>query len=281
MAPRSSRRAGPTPKPKSYLDHAGPALNITGATQFTRPAHGALRMNKFVQRLHAAIIGEASRGTITWRSGTLILHSTSFIASEILPKYFKMSNFKTFRRQLNYYGFIHAKSYVSPSGVGTTALWVNQELANSKWNNVDSILLLKRVDASDNAKTRNGRKMRKEGAIGAIDGDGDCASSGDDQSCSPSLPAAAVGTGKEGFYGSAVLHEFGGDGEQGANNAEGVAILQPQIGSLFDAWQFQGTPGFSPISTNKNSVDRCSTPETLAVRVLIDMSSEQTDNCAR
>jgi len=107
---------------------------------------------------------------MSWQSGCLILHSTEEVTRDVLPLYFKTNNFKTFRRQLNYYGFVHAKSYPNPDGRGTTALWVNQELANGTYNEVDSILLLKRVDASEDAKTADGRRMRKEGAIELLEG---------------------------------------------------------------------------------------------------------------
>ena len=101
---------------------------ITGETQFTKPAQGALRMNKFVQRLHNALKNEAGNNKVSFNKGCLILHCTETFAVDILPKYFKTSNFKTFRRQLNYYGFVHARSYPNETGdcKGTTALWVNQ-----------------------------------------------------------------------------------------------------------------------------------------------------------
>ena len=64
-----------------------------------------VRLNKFVRRLHDMLIAERGRGVVEWRRGLLILHSIkSVFPEEILPKYFNTRNFKTFRRQLNYYG---------------------------------------------------------------------------------------------------------------------------------------------------------------------------------
>ena len=51
------------------------STTITGSTQFTKPAQGALRMNKFVQRLHSALVSEQERDTVTWKKGCLVLHS--------------------------------------------------------------------------------------------------------------------------------------------------------------------------------------------------------------
>ncbi len=153
--------------------------SVTGKTKYTQPAQGALRMNKFVQRLHTALKIEYGNDTVSWKKGCLVLHSTETFATDILPKYFKTNNFKTFRRQLNYYGFVHARSFANETGSGTTALWVNQELAQTGSESIDSVLLLKRVDAAPSAKTVNGRRMRKEGAIDAIglESDGDVSAS--------------------------------------------------------------------------------------------------------
>lgn len=69
------------------------------------PASQHFRLNKFVRRLHEMLLSEQGRGVVEWRRGSLILHSINTIfAKEILPKYFGSQNFKTFRRQLNYYG---------------------------------------------------------------------------------------------------------------------------------------------------------------------------------
>ena len=72
---------------------------------------------------------ERNGGVVEWRCGLLILHSTDDFANTVLPKYFSTRNFKTFRRQLNYYGFVHLRSFVAAESK-TTALWVNQELAD-------------------------------------------------------------------------------------------------------------------------------------------------------
>ena len=66
-----------------------------------------VRLNKFVRRLHEMLSCEQGRGVVEWKRGVLVLHSINTIfAKEILPKYFGTRNFKTFRRQLNYYGEI-------------------------------------------------------------------------------------------------------------------------------------------------------------------------------
>jgi hypothetical protein len=64
-----------------------------------------VRLNKFVRRLHDMLTAERGRGVVEWRRGLLVLHSINCVFSnEILPTYFNTRNFKTFRRQLNYYG---------------------------------------------------------------------------------------------------------------------------------------------------------------------------------
>ena len=64
-----------------------------------------VRLNKFVRRLHDMLTNERGRGVVEWRRGLLILHSINGVfTDEILPKYFNARNYKTFRRQLNYYG---------------------------------------------------------------------------------------------------------------------------------------------------------------------------------
>lgn len=50
---------------------------------------------------------EQNSGIVEWRRGLLVLHSTDAFTKTILPRYFNTKNFKTLRRQLNYYGFVH------------------------------------------------------------------------------------------------------------------------------------------------------------------------------
>jgi HSF-type DNA-binding len=113
---------------------------------------------------------EKPNGVVEWRKGLLVLHSTNMFAKQILPKYFNTRNFKTFRRQLNYYGFVHVRSF-STTGSCTTALWVNQYLAEVGSSDIGSVLLLKRVEPCESAKTAEGRRVRKELALHTVEED--------------------------------------------------------------------------------------------------------------
>jgi hypothetical protein len=145
---------------------------------------------------------EKDSGVVEWRRGLLVLHSTDAFAKTILPKYFNTRNFKTFRRQvsqsslwhwktinsvqqynitytcsrfhsclqLNYYGFVHVRSF-STTGSTTTALWVNRDLAQRGTDEISSVLMLKRVEPTEDAKTAEGRRVRKEMAIFTVEED--------------------------------------------------------------------------------------------------------------
>ena len=150
------------------------ATGITTPTTTTTTASSTpgttTRLNKFVRRLHDMLTSEKSSGIVEWRRGLLVLHSTDAFAKQILPKYFNTRNFKTFRRQLNYYGFVHVRSF-STTGTSTTALWVNRDLAQSGSDDISSVLLLRRVEPCDSAKTTEGRRVRKELAIHTVEED--------------------------------------------------------------------------------------------------------------
>lgn len=128
------------------------------------------RLNKFVRRLHDMLKQEQASGVVEWRKGLLVLHSTNSFAKQILPQYFNTRNFKTFRRQLNYYGFVHVRSFTT-AGSATTALWVNQHLAETGSDDISSVLRLKRVEPCDAAKTAESRRERKELAIHTVEED--------------------------------------------------------------------------------------------------------------
>ncbi len=160
---------------------------------------GTTRLNKFVRRLHDMLLSEQEGGIVEWRKGLLVLHSTDAFTKTVLPKYFNTKNFKTFRRQLNYYGFVHVRSF-STTGSTTTALWVNQDLAKRGSSSISSVLMLKRVEPCDTAKTAEGRRVRKEEAANTVEDIGintraiqmeqirqlamKAAESSDDESCS-------------------------------------------------------------------------------------------------
>jgi hypothetical protein len=134
----------------------------------TKPPTTPLRLNKFVKRLHDMLVAEKESGIVEWQKGLLVLHSTDAFTKKVLPKYFNTKNFKTFRRQLNYYGFVHVRSF-SATGTTTTALWVNQELAKYGSQSISSVLMLKRVEPSESAKTAEGRRVRKEEAVSTVE----------------------------------------------------------------------------------------------------------------
>ena len=142
------------------------ASSIASRTKTSSPS--PIRLNKFVRRLHDMLQSERNSGIVEWCKGLLILHSTDTFAKKILPKYFNTRNFKTFRRQLNYYGFVHVRSF-STTGSTTTALWVNQDLAKHGTDSISSVLLLKRVEPCEAAKTAEGRRLRKEEAAHAVE----------------------------------------------------------------------------------------------------------------
>jgi hypothetical protein len=73
-------------------------------------------------------------------------------------------------RQLNYYGFVHVRSF-STTGSTTTALWVNRDLAKHGSAEISSVLMLKRVEPCESAKTAEGRRVRKELAIFTVEED--------------------------------------------------------------------------------------------------------------
>jgi len=129
------------------------------------------KLNKFVRRLHDMLIKEKHSGIVEWRRGLLVLFSTDAFSKKILPRYFNTRNFKTFRRQLNYYGFVHVRSF-SATGNTTTALWINQILAQDEANDdVSAVLKLRRVEPDEVAKTVEGRRLRKELAIHTVEED--------------------------------------------------------------------------------------------------------------
>lgn len=145
-----------------------PLVKRTTATATTTTT--TTRLNKFVRRLHDMLQTEQNSGIVEWRRGLLVLHSTDAFAKTILPKYFNTRNFKTFRRQLNYYGFVHVRSF-STTGSTTTALWVNRDLAQNGTASISSVLMLKRVEPCDAAKTAEGRRVRKELAVSTVEED--------------------------------------------------------------------------------------------------------------
>lgn len=156
--------------PRSVLKPKGGHGGLPPALPSMPSGSSGMRLNKFVRRLHDMLQAEKDSGIVEWRRGLLVLHSTDAFAKTILPKYFNTRNFKTFRRQLNYYGFVHVRSF-STTGSTTTALWVNRDLAKHGSAEISSVLMLKRVEPCESAKTAEGRRVRKELAIFTVEED--------------------------------------------------------------------------------------------------------------
>lgn len=147
-----------------------PPIPLISGRSKTFSHSGSQRLNKFVRRLHDMLQAEKDSGVVEWRRGLLVLYSTDAFAKKLLPKYFNTRNFKTFRRQLNYYGFVHVRSY-NTTGSSTTALWVNRDLASEGTDEISSVLKLKRVEPCEEAKTAEGRRQRKEEALHTVEED--------------------------------------------------------------------------------------------------------------
>ena len=65
---------------------------------------------------------------------------------------------------------MHVRSF-STTGSTTTALWVNRDLAKRGSAQISSVLMLKRVEPCESAKTAEGRRVRKEMAIFTVEED--------------------------------------------------------------------------------------------------------------
>ena len=75
------------------------------------------------------------------------------------------------QQKLNYYGFVHVRSF-SATGNTTTALWINQNLAEDEANDdISAVLKLRRVEPNEDAKTVEGRRLRKALAIHTVEED--------------------------------------------------------------------------------------------------------------
>ena len=73
--------------------------------------------------------------------------------------------------------FIHVRSFSNSGGSSTTALWVNKGLAETAQQqgadpeDIATVLLLKRAEACDTARTVEGRRVRKKLAISVVEED--------------------------------------------------------------------------------------------------------------
>jgi hypothetical protein len=67
-------------------------------------------------------------------------------------------------------GFIHLRSF-GASGTASTALWVNQYLADHGSDSISSVLRLRRVEPSELSKTPQGRRERKLEATSSVEVD--------------------------------------------------------------------------------------------------------------
>ena len=70
-----------------------------------------------------------------------------------------------------YPGFLHVRSFSSSSSA-TTALWVNQELADHGSDSISSVLKLKRVEPNEFSKTPEGRRELKKMAARSVEVEG-------------------------------------------------------------------------------------------------------------
>jgi len=104
---------------------------------------------------------------IEWRNASIFVHNPPGLEKDILPKYFRHSNYSSFQRQMNYFGFrkIAGKGKMAPCS------YVNEAAKED----ISSLLFIKRKktgvsSAAAKLMAQQNRINRTMGAMGAMQG---------------------------------------------------------------------------------------------------------------
>ncbi|CAM9464488.1 unnamed protein product, partial [Phaeothamnion confervicola] len=95
-------------------------------------------MVHFLRKLQKMVTDECDSTVIRWQNGAIVIVSPQALIDGVLNKYFRHSNYTSFQRQLNYFGF---KKVAGGRNKNNMAVYVNAELEGRP---VDALLACKK-----------------------------------------------------------------------------------------------------------------------------------------
>ncbi|KAL1925233.1 uncharacterized protein VTP21DRAFT_116 [Calcarisporiella thermophila] len=121
----------------SFEDNCTSASSSPPSTDMLQPpgTSGAPRGNSFVRKLYRMVGDERYQDLIYWSAAgdSFFVHNTPRFSQEVLPSMFKHSNFSSFVRQLNMYGFHKVNKSNRNSGSSTKGDQEQWEFSHEKF----------------------------------------------------------------------------------------------------------------------------------------------------
>lgn len=109
---------------------------------------------EFLYQLTMMLLKENS-DILEWRNGQIVVHSPLKLADDILHKYFRLSKYSSFQRQLNYFGFRKLRS----KGKMAPCVYVNEDATNE----LESLILIKRKTGKKRCRNVQNQEQAESG----------------------------------------------------------------------------------------------------------------------
>lgn len=143
------------------LDPTSSVLLMSGQTAPLLPVQSPTHpIAEFLYQL-TKMLSDDNRDVIEWLGGRIQVHDPERLASDVLHKYFRHSNYASFQRQLNYFGFrkIAGKGKMSPCAYEN----------DSATNDLRSLLYIKRKTSRSTSRKPTPSNRRATGAQNRVD----------------------------------------------------------------------------------------------------------------